>query len=139
MHEEFTCEECGQTGHIRLLTHRDTQPGDYCRDCGEREKCKACGEIELRQQMIKHQSNYLCRDCFEEKMRKVCTLIIQCNRWLTTEGKKMEQPEYKMLDTWLFESKEEWMKRYERKKEVSKRLQLYYVKLAGQWPMGNDQ
>ncbi len=139
MHEEFTCEECGRKEHIRHLTHRDTQPGNYCTACGELEKCRACGEVRNRVEMIKQNSNcnYLCRDCHEEKMRKVCTLILQCNRWLRTESKKMDVPEYCILDTWLFERKEQWLERFEHKKEVTTRLQKYYRRMGAQLAMAS--
>lgn len=65
MDEHFICQACGQQAHINHLKKRSTMPGDYCRTCGDEEKCAACGEIYPHSYlMFKNDiKNYVCEDC----------------------------------------------------------------------------
>ena len=65
MNEHFTCHQCGCLAHIRQLTKRNNQTGDYCPRCGDLEKCAACGEMfESKDVHYKHDvKNYICNDC----------------------------------------------------------------------------
>ena len=87
--------------------------------------------------------NYVCIECSKDnawervkaikhvdKIERVGALIKSCDDWLTAEAPKLQIPGYRILDTWLFDSREERLNRYRFKQQVRKRLLQYYLKEA---------
>lgn len=64
-----------------------------------------------------------------DKMLRLAALIKTCDDWLSAEAPKHLIPANRILDTWLFESKKEWLNRYRLKQQVRQRLLQYYIKL----------
>ena len=62
-----------------------------------------------------------------EQLILILEMISKVDRWLDEERKYLNlSPTYGMMSKWLFESKAEWLERYQFKLKVKDRLVRYY-------------
>jgi len=61
-----------------------------------------------------------------EQLILILEMISKVDRWLDEERKFLNIPSSDILNKWLFESKAEWMERYQFKLKVKDRLVKYY-------------
>lgn len=61
-----------------------------------------------------------------EQLILILEMISKVDRWLNEERKFLNIPSSDVLNKWLFESKAEWLERYQFKLKVKDRLVKYY-------------